>query len=127
MTHTMTELMGMSEYNLNEVVLRLLGWTKHPHPAIPAWQKPTEYGQEGLYIIPFYSSDIRAAYELEESIPEELKEKYTNTMGAILGECRAVGENPTSPQFVFAMVHAPARIRCIAYILTLENAPKNEA
>lgn len=62
----------MNALELNEAILRALGYEKLPFPAIPQWQKPG--GQ--LFNIPQYSTSIAAAWELVEDTMAEPYEQF---------------------------------------------------
>lgn len=121
MTYTLEQLNAMSDTDLQVIVAIMNGW----RPSIAgnwAWQMIPPDG-DGFHVqnCPKYSTDIATAYELEASVPAQFYEKYTNTLASVLGASHIIGNNPTSPEFVFAMIHASARVRCIAWILTMEG------
>lgn len=60
----MTDVMQMSAEELNEAILREMGYVKLPLPAVPSWQKPGRT----LYTVPQYSTSIAAAWKLVEDM-----------------------------------------------------------
>lgn len=140
MTHTMTELMmAMSDVRLRLETAKEIGWefenqiwydeegvegTKVTDPDgfeyfWYGWNENIEVDDD---IMPDWPTDIRAAYEIEESIPEELREKYSHILWELLVKEKPLVEDVTW----FDAAHAPARIRCIAYIMTVEGMSEHQ-
>lgn len=117
MTHTMSELMVMSESELNITIemtmnpyLKKTSMDKLIHVQPDYATYVTEAGN--------YSTDIRGPYELEGRLPDELAYNYITILKTVITS----EESDDLPDWMlnWFFAHATPRQRCIAYILTME-------
>ena len=66
--------------------------------------------EEKYHIRTHYSTDIRAAYELEDALPEERRGAYAKTLF-----------DEYEHDIVWNLIHASASDRCRAWLLTMEG------
>jgi len=70
--------------------------------------------EEKYHIRTHYSTDIRAAYALEDALPEERREAYWRRLRWVL-------QNKDLTDFSgWSLLHASAADRCRAWLLTME-------
>lgn len=102
----------MDNNEINEQIVRLQGWIHMGWPAMPAWQRPTGHGMEGLEIMPDYAGQICTAWQLVDEIME-------SCFGVLIGTshegtfCQILQED--QPEIIEYADTAPLAI-CEAYM-----------
>ena len=114
---TIKKVKKLSDKELGTKIALLCGWEKGPKkpvylglfgkiPLMSCWHKKSEIDcwQDNH---PYYTKDLDAMYEAEESIPNKLFGKYDDVLNILCGDCFPI--------------HATARQRAEAFILVMEG------
>lgn len=105
---TLSELEAMTDDELRVMLGKLDGWRLAPcyaeNPYTPWWERANSYPQS----LPNYPADLNACHAVEERLSLDQSSQYVNLLWP-------QGYAP------FRAVHATARQRSIALILTLQS------
>ncbi len=115
--HTITELKAMGDERLNELIAEMQGLYPSTIGTEYCWRSKTDKNYLRS-ICPQYTTDIRAAYELEESVSENKKRDYVIAIMQLSSDDILKTANSS---WVFSLIHATPRQRCIAFILAMEG------
>jgi hypothetical protein len=102
----------MTDQELNEAVLRSLGWGKEKDGHEVRWHRTEPNGMLSiLERLPDYTTDLRAIYDAEWELSQEEHERFTEELRIVVGRDYGV------PLPEFAVVSACARQRAGAFLL----------
>ncbi len=130
---TRDEIMAMDDDALRIAVARALGWAWYKNPIdenstylfdkddrrCGYWKKvdAPNVGDELYTKCPDYPRDIRAAYELEDALPDKQREEYSWQLFRIVD----MQERDTFEVGRWQLIHASAADRCRAWLWTMEG------
>ena len=115
---TLESLKQLTDDEIRIKVAVLTGWKDlhwgnqtHPNTMLYGWPPYYDYMTE--FCVPNYPQNLDACYEMESTLTKHQRDRFEYELGVIVGPLRS--------QWRWHLLHATARQRCEAFILTHEQ------